>query len=163
MLQELDPDLLRSHVDALRRAARRLTRSPHDADDLVQDTLVRVLARPRHVGPAGTGPYLHRALRNAHVSALRRRDHRPVLARLEPADARLVAPAGQEPAEALLAREMLAAIRALPAGQREVVAAVDVAGLAYGEAASQLQIPLGTVMSRLHRGRARLAAATGTG
>ena len=52
---------------------------------------------------------------------------------------------------------MIAAIRALPAGQREVVAAVDVAGLGYSEAATQLQIPVGTVMSRLHRGRARLA------
>ena len=47
-------------------------------------------------------------------------------------------------------------IRELPVGQREVVAAVDFAGLGYSEAATQLQIPVGTVMSRLHRGRLML-------
>src|SRR3954453_8125446 len=134
-----------------------MTRSHHDAEDLVQDTLVRVLARPRQIGPAGAGPYLHRALRNTHVSSLRTRDRRPVLAPLEPEDARLVAPAAGEPVEILHTREVIAAIGALPQGQRDVVAAVDVAGLGYSEAATHLQIPVGTVMSRLHRGRARLA------
>jgi RNA polymerase sigma-70 factor (ECF subfamily) len=80
-----------------------------------------------------------------------------VLAPLEPEDTRLVAPAGGEPVEILHTREVIAAIGALPQGQREVVAAVDVAGLGYTEAATHLQIPVGTVMSRLHRGRARLA------
>ena len=51
---------------------------------------------------------------------------------------------------------MLAKIHALPTAQREVIAAVDVAGLGYTEAAEVLQIPVGTVMSRLHRGRQRL-------
>jgi RNA polymerase sigma-70 factor, ECF subfamily len=112
---------------------------------------------PRTVGPAGPGPYLHQALRNTHVSSLRTRDRRPVLAPLEPEDTRLVAPAGGEPVEILHTREVIDAIRALPQAQREVVAAVDVAGLGYSEAATHLQIPVGTVMSRLHRGRARLA------
>ena len=53
---------------------------------------------------------------------------------------------------------MIAAIAALPEGQRAVIAAVDVAGYGYAEAAAQLQIPVGTVMSRLHRGRARLVS-----
>ncbi|HET6546860.1 MAG TPA: RNA polymerase sigma factor [Solirubrobacter sp.] len=157
MPQELLPDALPVHIDSLRRAARGMTRSHHDAEDLVQDTLVRVLARPRQVGPGGAGPYLHRALRNTHVSTLRSRDRRPVLTALEPEDARLVAPASGEPVEVLHTREVLAAIRSLPAAQRDVVAAVDLAGLGYGEAAEQLAIPIGTVMSRLHRGRARLA------
>ena len=51
-------------------------------------------------------------------------------------------------------REVIAAIHQLPTAQREVIAAVDVAGLGYTEAADHLQIPVGTVMSRLHRGRA---------
>ena len=59
-----------------------------------------------------------------------------------------------EPVEILHTREVIDAIRSLPQAQREVVAAVDVAGFGYSEAADQLQIPVGTVMSRLHRGRA---------
>ena len=81
MPHELNPETLPIHMDSLRRAARGMTRSHHDAEDLVQDTLVRVLARPRQLGPAGAGPYLHQALRNTHISSLRTRDRRPVLTR----------------------------------------------------------------------------------
>src|SRR3954463_14996196 len=97
MPQELNPDTLPVHIDSLRRAARGLTRSHHDAEDLVQDTLVRVLARPRQIGPAGPGPYLHRAPRTTHVSGLRAKDRRPAYAPLEDEDARLVAPASAQP------------------------------------------------------------------
>src|SRR5215213_8911034 len=110
MPQDLNPETLSIHMDSLRRAARGMTRSHHDAEDLVQDTLVRVLARPRTVGPAGAGPYLHQALRNTHVSSLRTRDRRPVLAPLEPEDARLIAPSGGQPVEILHSREIIAAI-----------------------------------------------------
>ena len=57
------------------------------------------------------------------------------------------------------AGEVYAAIAALPDGWRDVIAAVDLAGLSYVEAAAALRIPVGTVMSRLHRARARLADA----
>jgi RNA polymerase sigma-70 factor, ECF subfamily len=67
-----------------------------------------------------------------------------------------VASAALEPAAVVASREVIGAIAALPAEQRDVVAAVDVAGFAYREAAARLRIPVGTVMSRLHRGRARL-------
>src|SRR4051795_10030459 len=105
MASELRPETLPVHIDSLRRAARGMTRTREDAEDLVQDTLVKVLARPRRVGPAGAGPYLHRALRNTHVSALRTRDRRPVLSPLEAEDSRLVAPAARPPGGILPPRE----------------------------------------------------------
>ena len=71
MPSELLPETLPVHIDSLRRAARGMTRNREDAEDLVQDTLLKVLARPRQVGQAGAGPYLHQALRNTHVSSLR--------------------------------------------------------------------------------------------
>jgi RNA polymerase sigma-70 factor (ECF subfamily) len=58
----------------------------------------------------------------------------------------------------MAAREVYAAIAALPEAYRDVVASVDVAGLSYAEAAGALDVPIGTVMSRLYRGRARVAA-----
>ena len=93
MPQDLNPETLSIHMDSLRRAARGMTRSHHDAEDLVQDMLVKVLARPRQIGPAGEAAYLHQALRNTHISRLRTKERRPVLAPLEPEDTRLVAPA----------------------------------------------------------------------
>ena len=149
-------ELAPAHLAAMRRTARALADTPEEADDLVQDTLVKVLSRPRDVEAAG--PYLLQALRNTHVSTIRARDRRPRTAPLEPEDARLVASAALEPCSVVASREVIGAIAALPAEQRAVVAAVDVAGFHYREAADRLRIPIGTVMSRLHRGRARLHA-----
>jgi RNA polymerase sigma-70 factor (ECF subfamily) len=86
-----------------------------------------------------------------------------VLTPLEPEDARLVAPAAGEPVEVLHTREVLTAIRELPVAQRQVVAAVDVAGFGYSEAAEILDQPIGTVSSRLARGRGALLAMLGEG
>jgi RNA polymerase sigma-70 factor (ECF subfamily) len=155
--QTLTPQTLPAHIDSLTRAARAMTGSREDADDLVQDTFLRVLARERAVDAEAAGAYLHQALRNQYVSSLRRRDRRPRTAPLESEDFRLVAPPGREPSSVVATREVIGAIASLPADQRNVVAAVDVAGFGYKEAAASLRIPLGTVMSRLYRGRARLA------
>jgi RNA polymerase sigma-70 factor, ECF subfamily len=155
--QTLSPQTLPTHIDALTRAARAMTGSREDADDLVQDTLLRVLARDRAVEVEAAGAYLHQALRNQYVSTLRARDRRPRTAPLESEDFRLVAPSSGEPSAIAASREVIGAIATLPTEQRKVVAAVDVAGFGYQEAADNLRIPLGTVMSRLYRGRARLA------
>jgi RNA polymerase sigma-70 factor (ECF subfamily) len=155
--QTLSPQALPAHIDALTRAARAMTGSREDADDLVQDTLVRFLARDRAVEAEAAGAYLHQALRNQYVSTLRARDRRPRTAPLESEDFRLVAPSCGEPSAVVATREVIGAIATLPTEQRKVVAAVDVAGFGYQEAADNLRIPLGTVMSRLYRGRARLA------
>ena len=151
------PTALPAHLDSLQRAARAITGHREDAEDLVQDTLVRVLARDRRIASDAVGAYLHRALRNTHVSTLRARERRPRTAPLDREDFRLVAPAGGEPSAVVARREVIGAIATLPADQAKVVAAVDVAGYGYKEAAATLRIPLGTVMSRLYRGRARLA------
>jgi RNA polymerase sigma-70 factor (ECF subfamily) len=157
---DLLPETLGDHLDRLYRAAWALCGSREDAEDLVQETYAKVLSKRRVIGSdADALPYLLTVLRNTFVSSLRTRARRPQTAPLEDAELRLAAPGGHSPVEVVAAREVFAAIAALPAEQRDVVAAVDVAGLAYSEAAEVLQIPVGTVMSRLHRGRSRVASA----
>jgi RNA polymerase sigma-70 factor (ECF subfamily) len=149
-----------AHHERLCAAARALCGSPHDADDLVQETYARVLRGRRRLESADAAlPYLLRALRNTHVSALRHRRRRPATEALEADDGRLSAPDAASPPAAVAHRELLGAIAALPAAERRTIAAVDVAGLSYREAAVALEAPIGTVMSRLHRGRRRVALA----
>ena len=162
MPPELLPETLADHLDRLYRTAWALCGSREDAEDLVQETYARVLSKRRTIASdADALPYLLRVLRNTFVSSLRTRSRRPRTAPLEDAEPRLEAPASSSPPEVLAAREVFAAIAALPADQRDVVAAVDVAGLTYAEAAESLGVPPGTVMSRLYRGRARVAEAVG--
>jgi RNA polymerase sigma-70 factor (ECF subfamily) len=150
------------HLDRLYRAAWALCGSREDAEDLVQDTYARVLSKQRVIGSdADTLPYLLTVLRNTFVSNLRTRARRPQTAAIEDAEGRLAAPTSRSPAAVAEAREVFAAIAALPDDQRDVIAAVDVAGLSYAEAAESLGVPTGTVMSRLYRGRARVAQAVG--
>ena len=152
------PETLADHLDRLYRAAWALCGSREDAEDLVQETYARVLSKRRVIGSESDAlPYLLSVLRNTFVSSLRTRSRRPQTTPIEDAEPRLVAPASASPTAVLPAREVFAAIAALPGHQRDVVAAVDVAGLSYAEAADSLGVPAGTVMSRLHRGRARVA------
>jgi RNA polymerase sigma-70 factor (ECF subfamily) len=159
MAHRLDPERLGDHVDRLYRAALALTGVPADAEDLVQDTYVRILARPRFMRSADDLGYLLRVLRNTFLTRRRDAGRRPreVVLAEEPSELRT---AGR-PDAALEAREVLAAIAALPDDFRDVVVHVDVAGLSYAEAAELLGIPQGTVMSRLYRGRQRLADQVG--
>ena len=158
---ELRPERLGDHVDRLYRAAWALCGSREEAEDLVQDTFARVLAKRRVIEGDDALPYLLRVLRNTFISKLRARDRRPRTVPLDEGEAMLHAPASSSPVEAVAAREVFAAIAALPDDYRDVVAVVDVAGLSYAEAAEALKIPQGTVMSRLYRGRSRVVDALG--
>ncbi len=160
MAPELLPEVLADHLDRLYRAAWALCGSREDAEDLVQETFAKVLAKKRVIASDDDAlPYLLTVLRNTFRSSLRTRSRRPRPAPLEDAEPRLAAPDATGPQAIVEARAVFAAIAALPDEQRDVVAAVDVAGLSYAEAASALGVPAGTVMSRLHRGRSRVATA----
>ena len=162
MTPDLLPEVLADHLDRLYRAAWAMCGSREDAEDLVQETFAKVLAKRRTIASDEDAlPYLLRVLRNTFVSSLRTRSRRPRTAPLEDAEGRLAAAESASPTAVVAAREVFAAIAALPQDQRDVVAAVDVAGLTYAEAAKSLGVPTGTVMSRLHRGRARVADAVG--
>jgi RNA polymerase sigma-70 factor, ECF subfamily len=160
---ELRAAVLGDHLDRLYRAAWALTGAREDAEDLVQETYERVLRRPRQIASeADALPYLLGVLRNTWVDTVRRSARRPAVPLDSEAAARMEAPnAASSPVERLAAREVFEVVAALPEEYRDVLAAVDVAGLSYAEAAETLAVPVGTVMSRLSRGRRRVAEALG--
>jgi RNA polymerase sigma-70 factor (ECF subfamily) len=153
---------LDDHVDRLYRAAWAMCGSREDAEDLVQDTFARVLAKPRTIATEDPLPYLLRVLRNTFISSLRTRGRRPQTALLEDDEPRALAPASASPATVVETREVFAAISLLAEDYRDVLVAVDVAGLSYQEAAEAFDVPVGTVMSRLYRARGKVAEALGT-
>jgi RNA polymerase sigma-70 factor, ECF subfamily len=153
MKRTLDPARLGDHIDRLYRAAWALTGSREDAEDLVQETFARVLARPRLLRNEDDLGYLLRALRNNFFSRLKteRRRLRPGPL---PDQLDVVAdPRARDPQQAVEAAELYAAIATLPDDFRDVLVAVDITGLSYKEAARALRIREGTVMSRLYRAR----------
>jgi RNA polymerase sigma-70 factor, ECF subfamily len=159
----LQPDEAASHLPRLYRLAWSLSGSPHVAEDLVQETYLRVLARPRRVRNTDSFPYLARTLRNVTTDhrrseSTRERSSLPA-DEVDPPDVR----GSGDPVLAALAGEVYGAVSDLPDHHRDVVAAVDVAGMSYDEAARSLGIPIGSVMSRLYRARDRLAQALGDG
>jgi RNA polymerase sigma-70 factor, ECF subfamily len=160
----LDPHRLADHIDRLYRAAWALCGSREDAEDLVQDTYARVLARPRTVRKQDDLGYLLRALRNTFISKRRAAAARPrraagELELLDPPDPRRAA---AEPAHAAETREVFAAIAALAPDYRDALVAIDVAGLSYAEAAKALGTAEGTITSRLYRARSQVAKALGS-
>jgi RNA polymerase sigma-70 factor, ECF subfamily len=153
----LDPGRLHLHLPRLTRFATRLCGSREAGEDLVQDMLERVLRSPRRVA-GDEFPYLARALRNSHVDRVRS-ERRRVRTTALPETLEQTVPAPDRTAAVLEARAVLAAVGELPDDYREVVVAVDVQGCSYAETAERLGIPVGTVMSRLYRGRQRVARA----
>jgi RNA polymerase sigma-70 factor (ECF subfamily) len=150
---------LPDQVDRLYRAARALCGSPQDADDLVQETFARVLARPRRLHCSDELPYLLGALRNTHLTALRTQQRRPSTVELPAEESETMRSALADPETALEQQELLATIAALPAEFRQALIAVDVVGLSYREAGELLGAREATITTRLHRAR-RLVART---
>jgi len=153
-------DQLESCVPALRRYARALTRNVDLADDLVQDCLERALAKRGLFRP--TGPvraWLFTILLNLHRNARRSSLRRGTEVDID--DLPEMATPAPQPGHIALA-EMARAIETLPPEQKEALLLVALEGLPYQEAADILQIPIGTLMSRLGRARAALRLATGT-
>ena len=138
----------------LRRFARNLTRDPSDADDMVQIALERALLRlEQWHRDARLDSWMFKIVRNAWIDELRARGRR--------AQIFLAAEAGEQVGEASLEREsqlmsVQSAMARLPQEQRLAVSLVLVEGLPYKEAAEVLDIPIGTLTSRLARGREAL-------
>jgi RNA polymerase sigma-70 factor (ECF subfamily) len=158
MSPRLDPQRLPAHVDRLYRAAWALCGSPHEAEDLVQETFVRVLARPRQLRGGDELAYLMRVLRNTFLDSRRTASRRPQVAAtlddLELADER----SGDRPEHALEAQELYSAIAKLPEDFRLALVAVDIVGLSYGEAGRALNAREATITTRIHRARRRVVA-----
>jgi RNA polymerase sigma-70 factor (ECF subfamily) len=163
--RQLDPETAGDHVDTLFRAAWAMCGSRDVAEELVQETYVNVLSRPRFLRREDDLGYLVKALRNAWYSHLRReRTRRAAIDPSEQEPDELVArTSAGDPQSSLEAGEVLDALAKLDRPYREAVAAVDVAGLSYAEAAKALGVRQGTIMSRVYRGREQVARAVGAG
>jgi RNA polymerase sigma-70 factor (ECF subfamily) len=153
----LDVDSAMRHLDRMVAAARALCGNHSDADDLVQDVMLSLIQRPRRLKRGSELAYLMTMLRNAQVDRYRaasRRQTSSLDEAEEPEDPR----SGLRPDRAAEGREVLQAVYAVESPFRETIVAVDVLGLSYKEAAKALDVPVGTVMSRLARGRERVMA-----
>jgi RNA polymerase sigma-70 factor, ECF subfamily len=142
-----------AHIPRLRRYARALAGDSHRADDLVQDTLERALTK-FHLWRPGSDlrAWMFSIMHNVFINQLKARRE---LALDEAAEAALESAAQSDPLEL---RDLDAALRRLPVEQREVLLLVGLEQLSYTEASQALDVPVGTVMSRLSRGRERLRA-----
>lgn len=143
------------HVPRLRRYARALTGDRHRADDLVQDTLERAWSK-FHLWRAGSDlrAWLFTIMHNVFVNQLRQGTLSDIGVPLDEEALELPTAANQE--QALALRDLEAALARLPHDYREVLLLVGLESLRYEEAARVLDVPIGTVMSRLSRGREQL-------
>ncbi len=153
------------HLDALYRVALRLTGQPADADDLVQETMLKAY-RSWDQYALGTNArgWLLTILRNSFINEYRRRVRHPETVAVETLEPVAVFPEVQDEDpegsffDRLVDEEVLRAIDALPEAFREAVVLSDVEGLSYQEVARILGVPVGTVKSRLFRARRLLQA-----
>ncbi len=158
--------VIEPELPLLLRVARSLTPSTQDAEDLVQDTVIRAYRNLDRFDDRHPRAWLLTILRNANINRARKK--RPDLFAEPDAVVErttlLVSPEQPERTvvEAMFDATVADALDALPPDFMAVVRAVDLEGCSYAEAAKRLGIPVGTVMSRLHRARARLRSAIET-
>jgi RNA polymerase sigma-70 factor, ECF subfamily len=150
---------LMEHVPRLRRYARALLNHRELADDLVQDTLERALSRAK-MFEDGTDlrAWLFTIMHNVFVNQVRKASARAVHMSIEDEVDHAELAVFSTPLRSLEVRDLDYALQRLPDEQREVVLLVGLEDMSYAEVAAALNIPLGTVMSRLSRGRERLRA-----
>jgi RNA polymerase sigma-70 factor, ECF subfamily len=157
-------EVVRAHSARVYRLAYRLTGNQHDAEDLTQEVFVRVFRSLSSYTPGTFEGWLHRITTNLFLDMVRRRQRIRFESLGDEAADRL---AGREPtpAEAYddrnLDADIQSALAALPPDYRAAVVLCDIEGLSYEEIAATLDVKLGTVRSRIHRGRAQLRAALG--
>ncbi len=163
-------ELAMEHMPALYTAALRMTRNPSDAEDLVQETYLKAY-RAFDSFTEGTNlrAWLYRILTNTYINTYRAAKRRPEVSdvedvedlylyhRLMPGDGPRVGRSAEDEAlEGFTDEEVKAAIEALPEAFRIAVLLADVEGFSYKEIAEITDVPIGTVMSRIHRGRRAL-------
>ena len=147
-------------IPKLRRYARALTRDAADADDLVQDALTRALAKA-HLWQEGTDlrAWLFTILHNQYVNHVRRCVREGTAVSLSDTEPKLTAGPSQQ--ARLQLRDLNRALAKLPAEQRQVILFAGMDGMSYDDMAKRTGVPVGTVRSRLSRGRDALRTLMG--
>jgi RNA polymerase sigma factor (sigma-70 family) len=155
-------DIVRTHSARVYRLAYRLTGNPHDAEDLTQEVFVRVFRSLSSYTPGTFEGWLHRITTNLFLDWARRKQ-RIRFEGLADEMAHRLPGSEPTPAEAFddthLDDDVQAALKALPPEYRAAVVLCDIEGFSYEEIAATLGVKLGTVRSRIHRGRAQLRTA----
>src|ERR1022692_1348808 len=155
-------DIVRLHSARVYRLAYRLTGNPHDAEDLTQEVFVRVFRSLSSYTPGTFEGWLHRITTNLFLDSVRRKQRIHFEGLADEMAHRLP---GSEPTPAQafddthLDDDVQAALKALPPEYRAAVVLCDIEGFSYEEIAVTLGVKLGTVRSRIHRGRAQLRSA----
>ena len=151
-------DLVRQHADRVYRLAYRLSGNQHDAEDLTQETFIRVFRSVQNYQPGTFEGWLHRITTNLFLDMVRRRSRIRMEALPEDYDR---VPADEPNPEQIyhdsrLGADLQAALDSLPPEFRAAVVLCDIEGLSYEEIGATLGVKLGTVRSRIHRGRQAL-------
>lgn len=156
-------DIVHEHSSRVYRWAYRLTGNSHDAEDLTQDVFVRVFRSLSTYRPGSFEGWLHRITTNLFLDGVRRRARQRTFPLGEDGAAERIPDLDPDPGQLLhdawLDHDVQAALDSLPADFRAVVLLADVEGMPYEQISEVMGIKLGTVRTRVHRGRRRLRAA----